>query len=428
MGKEKKEAVALLRHRIISPVLMEGGRGQMAYFRQVSAQEFDVPGGGPRRFKATTMKGWLNRYKKSGFPALIPKTRKDAGNFRRLGPETFAAIKKMREEYLDLSVTKFYERALMAAILGQPPMCLETLRRYLRSESLYSKRDPTARKRFEMGRFGELWTGDFMHGPRVLEAPGAKRLRKAILLAIIDDHSRMIVGAEFGFFENTKLIEQVFKEAILAYGLPDRLYVDNGPSFSSAYLQKVCAVVGIGLVHSKPYDSPSRGKIERWFKTVRECFLSNYREGHFDRLDIKELNDDFRRWLRDGYHHRNHNGIDARPIDRHRDSIAKCPTRRIDEEMLDEFFMVRVERQVNNDSTVSFQAVTYEVPPSYIGKKVELRFVQERPEEIFLYENGVRVQRCQPVDARANGLTYRPSGRDSDVALHRALKEPGDAP
>jgi putative transposase len=428
MEKEKKEAVALLRHRIISPVLMETGRGQMAYFRQVSEQEFDIPGRGLRRFKATTMKGWLNRYKKSGFPALIPKTRKDAGNFRRLAPETFAGIRKLREEYLDLSVTKFYERALTAGALGRPPMCLETLRRFLRSQNLYRRRDPMARKRFEMGRFGELWTGDFMHGPRVLESPLSKKLRKAILLAIIDDHSRIIVGAEFGFFENTKLIEQVFKEAILAYGLPDRLYVDNGPSFSSEYLQKVCAVVGIGLVHSKPYDSPSRGKIERWFKTVRECFLAGYPVGHFDRTDIKALNDDFRQWLRDGYHHRNHNGIDARPIDRYQDSITKYPPRRIDEEVLDEFFMVRTERHVNNDSTVSFQAVTYEVPPSYIGKKVELRFVQERPEEIFLYDNGVRIQRCQPVDAKANGLIYRPSSRDSDVALHKAFNKPEESP
>ena len=236
----------------------------------------------------------------------------------------------------------------------------------------------------------------------------------------------MIVGAEFGFFENTKLIEQVFKEAILAYGLPDRLYVDNGPSFSSDYLKKVCAVVGIGLVHSKPYDSPSRGKIERWFKTVRECFLVSLPEESFVRMDIKTLNDHFRRWLRDDYHHRNHNGIETRPIDRYQDSITKYPTRRIDEEMLDEFFMVRQERTANNDSTVSFQSVIYEVPPAYIGKKVELRYVQDRPGEIFLYDNGIRIQRCQPVDARANGLIYRPSKRDSDIALHRAFEKPED--
>lgn len=422
MDKEKRDAIALLRHRIISPVLMESGRSQMAYFREIAAREFDVPGRGPRRFQPTTMKGWLNRYKKRGYPALVPKTRSDAGRFRRIDAEIFTALKALREEHLDLSVVKFYERALTESRLGQPPMCLETLRRFLRTQNLYAPRERKPRKRFEMGRFGELWTGDFMHGPQVLESPAATRRRKAILMAIIDDHSRMIVGAEFGFFENTKLLEQVFKDAILSHGLPDRLYVDNGPSFSSEYLRKVCAPLGIGLVHSKPYDSPSRGKIERWFKTVRESFLAQWSEDALKGMDLKTLNEIFRQWLRDEYHHRNHSGIDARPVDRYQESITRSPTRRIDEDTLDEFFMARVERSVNNDSTVSLHATIYEVPPSYIGRKVELRFVQERPSEVYLYENEQRIQRCQPVDSRLNGKLYRPAPRDSEVALHRAFE------
>jgi putative transposase len=421
-NEEHREAVALLRHQIISPVLMESGRGQMSYFREIATREFEVPGRGAKRFRATTMKGWLNRYKQSGYPALLPKVRKDRGSFRRISADVFAGIKAFREENLDLSVVKFYERALAANCLGEPPMCMATVRRFLRAEGLYRKREAKARKRFEMGRFGELWTGDFMHGPHVLEEPLGKKKRKAILLAIIDDHSRVIVGAEFGFFENTRLIEQVFKDAILAYGIPDRLYVDNGPSFSSEYLKKVCAHVGIGLVHSKPYDSPSRGKIERFFRTVREGFLAPFGPKPFDGSDLKTLNEAFRLWLRDEYHHRNHSGIDGRPMDRYQESITRAPTRRIDEETIDELFMVRAERHVNNDSTISFQGIIYEVPPSYIGRRVELRYIQERPTEVYLYENGIRIQRCQPVDTQLNGQIYRPAPRDSDVALHQAFQ------
>jgi putative transposase len=420
--EDQRNAIALLRHQIISPVLMESGRDQMSYFRQAAQMQFDVPGRGMRTIQATTMKGWLNGYKKHGYTALVPKLRRDVGHFRRLDAETFAVIKALREEHMDLSVVKFYERALSEEKLGHPPMCLETLRRFLKSEKLYRKREPKPRKRFEMGRFAELWTGDFMHGPRVLETAGGTKKRKAILLAIIDDHSRLIVGAEFGFFENTKLLEQVFKDSILSHGIPDRLYVDNGPSFSSEYLRKSCAHLGIGLVHSKPYDSPSRGKIERWFKTVRESFLAAWGEKAIEAMDLKTLNEIFRQWLRDGYHHRNHSGIDARPIDRYQDSITKYPTRRIDEDTLDEFFMVRDERVVNNDSTISFQAIIYEVPPAYIGKRVEIRYVQERPTELYLYENGIRIQKCHVVDAKANGQIYRPKPRDSEVALHRATE------
>jgi len=81
-----------------------------------------------------------------------------------------------------------------------------------------------------------------------------------------------------------------------------------------------------------------------------------------------------------------------------------------------------VDRHVNNDSTVSFQGTIYEVPPSCIGRRMELRYIQERPTEVYLYENGIRIQRCQPVDAKLNGQIYRPTPRDSEVALHKAFQ------
>lgn len=168
-----------------------------------------------------------------------------------------------------------------------------------------------------------------MHGPQVT-VPGSKRKQKAILLAMIDDHTRLIVGYKWDLFENTKLIEVVFKEAILSYGLPDRIYCDNGASFSSHYMARCCAHLNIGLVHSKPYDSPSRGKIERFFRTVREQFLVSVGE----LVDIETLNTSFNRWLRDEYHHKHHHGIDGRPLDRYTVSTTRYPRKRIDAENL----------------------------------------------------------------------------------------------
>jgi hypothetical protein len=423
MDSKIAELIGLLRHQIISPVLMETGRSQMKYFREVATREWDVPGRGTRRFSAITMKGWLNRYKKNGFQALVPRAREDEGGFRKLPLERRDAIKKLRKEYLSMSIVRFYDCALQANVLGTPPICLATLRRFIQLEKLFAPKQEQiqARKRFEMSRFGELWTGDFMHGPMVLAEPGGKRHKKAILMAIIDDHSRMIVGGMFGFQENTLLLENVFKDAILAHGLPDRLYVDNGPSFSSEYLKRVCAHLKIGLVHSKPYDSPSRGKIERFFRTVREQFLSGI---HPDaEITLPELNERFSSWLRNEYHHRHHTGIEMRPIDRHQSSIALYPLKRIDEESLSEFFMASVERTVTNDCTVSFQGISYETPAQYVGKRVELKYLQDRPTEIFLYDEGIRIQKLHPVDAQANGRTYRPSARDPHVPFQKLMND-----
>lgn len=418
MDSKIAEAIGLFRHQLISPVLLEKGAAQMTYFREAAKKEYDVPGRGPRRFTASTMKAWLYRYRKSGLTGILPRIRKDSGSFRKLTPEMKLGIQKFREEHLDLSCIRFYDRCLREGVLPDQKICLETLRRFLKSKNLYHRRLATPRKRFEMSYFGELWTCDFMHGPQVLEAENGKRRKKAILMAIIDDHSRLIVGSRFGFIENTQLVEQVFKESLLTHGLPDRLYCDNGAAFSSQYLSRVCAHLGIGLVHSKPYDSPSRGKIERFFRTVREGFLVDVKDD--GNWDLKSLNDSFSRWLRDHYHHHNHHGINARPIDRHQLSIRNYPRKRVDEEALDEFFLVSLERTVNRDSTLSLHGVCYEVPPQYISQRVEIRFPQDRPTELYLYDNDVRMCRIQPVDSRFNGKQfYKPTGRISDVALHQ---------
>jgi len=150
----------------------------------------------------------------------------------------------------------------------------------------------------------------------------------------------MVVGHAFNASETIGALTVVLKEAFLAYGLCKRLYVDNGPSFSSDLLTRSCAMAGISLIHSKPYDSPSRGKVERFFRTVRERFLCDIQEN----IRIEDLNQAFRIWLNDDYHHKIHTGIDQRPIDRYHTSLTRINVRRLSKAELDEIFLVRHER------------------------------------------------------------------------------------
>ncbi len=137
MDPKIADSIAILRHQIISPVLMETTRAQLAYFRQTAEREFDVPGRGPRRFTPTTMKAWLYRYRKHGFTGLLPRTRSDQGEFRRLSSDLREKIKILRKEHLEESCVRFYDRCVSAQLLGHPPVCLETLRRLLKTEGLY---------------------------------------------------------------------------------------------------------------------------------------------------------------------------------------------------------------------------------------------------------------------------------------------------
>jgi len=159
---------------------------------------------------------------------------------------------------------------------------------------------------------------------------------------------------------------------------------------------------------------------------VRECFVVDLPAN--SQITLQNLNERFSLWLREGYHHRHHAGIDSRPLDRYQLSVTQFPRRRASEEELREYFLSRMERKVKNDSTISINSIIYEVPARLIGCVIEIRHSHESPNELYLYENNERVQRILPVDVRANGKLYRPSSRDSVIPFHQMKKsEPGSS-
>jgi putative transposase len=197
--------------------------------------------------------------------------------------------------------------------------------------------------------------------------------------------------------------------------LPKRFYVDNGPAFSADLLATACAQAGIALIHSKPYDPPSRGKIERFFRTVRDRFLC----GLPKELTLTELNEAFAAWLRDDYHHKHHTGIDQKPIERYNASAAKTQSRRLSRAELDQLFLVEHQRVVGNDATISFKGRIYEVPAAYIRHRVEIRHPVDEPEELFLYDNGARITKLKPLDKQENARTFRPQKTDAPLSFAR---------
>jgi putative transposase len=422
MNKDTREQIALARYKLISPVLAEPSREQNRYFRSLADKEHLMPHYGKKKFAVSTFKGWLRKYLADGFDALQPKGRSDRGRPRRLSDRDMAAIEARCKAYPNLSIVLLHEQLLSDGQLGDPPIGYNNLVRIIRQHDLLPKsRRSDTRKRFETPEVNQLWICDFMHGP-VVNTNGTNRRRaKAILCAVIDDNSRMIVGHAFDASETVSSLTVVLKEAFEAYGLPVRLYVDNGPSFSSDLLASACAHAGISLIHSKPYDSPSRGKIERFFRTVRGRFLAQLSG---DDLTIDELNAAFTSWLREDYHYKTHNGIDGRPIDRFHASTARVDIRRLSKPELNEIFLVRKERIVNNDATISFKGNIYEVPAAYIRQKIEIRHPVDDPAELFLYDNGARVGRLKLVDTHENARTFQPTQETSPISFARAKVRP----
>jgi putative transposase len=398
MTDETRDQIALFRYKLISPVLAEPGREQNAYFRRQAEREHNVPHYGVRRFQLSTMKGWLKKYRRKGLKGLRPKPRADLGRPRRLGDNAMEAIRVRCKAFPHYTVTMLYLSLQADGLLGEPPLCYASLLRIVRQEKLLdgTRKRSDARKRYEMDKVNELWVCDFMHGPTV---NSDRRRKKAILCAIIDDHSRMVVGHGFSAHETVSALTVVLKEAFSAFGVPRRLYVDNGPSFSSDLLAQACAGAGISLIH------------ERFLATIT------------GELTLEELNDAFTRWLKEDYHHRHHTGIDQRPIDRYHASSAQADIRRLAKAELDEIFLIRHERLVNNDATISFKGDVYEVPAAYIRQRVELRHPVDDAAELWLYDAGQKVARLKLVDARENARIFRPTQAAAAFSFARAEQE-----
>ena len=210
--------------------------------------------------------------------------------------------------------------------------------------------------------------GDALHGP-VVEG------RKAILIAFLDDHARAVVAARWGHAENAVALAETLRVALAARGRPAQVYVDNGSMFIDAALRRACAVLGIKLTHSQPGRPAGRGKIERFFRTVRDQFLveiaAEVDGGGSAVGTLAELNALFTAWVEQVYHQRVHTETGMAPLARFLAAGPPVPTPAA---LLAEAFRWGEWRTVTSTATVSLHGNTYQVDPALAGARVELVF------------------------------------------------------
>ena len=210
---------------------------------------------------------------------------------------------------------------IIAAEQGWAPSA-RTLQRHFARLELSTRPDgspPKAFGRFEAAECDQLWVSDGLHGP-IIDG------RRAVLFALLDDHSRYVVGHRWGHGEDTLGMQAALHDAVKTHGCPQRLYCDNGSAYSSAQLAWSAAVLDIKLVHSAPGRPQGRGKIERWNRTVRDQFLVEVDPTRCTSLE--ELNRSFTVWLHQQYHRAVHSETEATPAQRyHAEGRARPPNR-----------------------------------------------------------------------------------------------------
>lgn len=394
-----EEKLALFRFGLIAPVLNEDGRGQNRYFKRMSEKQHVLPDGTTRTFGWSTFKTWLAAYRARGIDGLRPKPRNDRGRTRKIDSYLTEIIKEMKHAYPFLSSSGIYRMLISEGFVMPGAFSEQTLRKFLQDNKLSSlpQQEPKPRKKFEKEHINELWIIDFMYGPFLATEKGKKK--RSYLVAVIDDHSRLITGHYWSFQESTLSLEMALKRAIMRCGPPDAIYTDNGAPFVTRHLHLICARLGIALIHSTPHDPPGRGKIERFFKTTQEQWLVLMKA---EEISLEELSNSFDHWLNNEYHKRFHTGINMSPLERYTEGLNHRGIRHISQEELDNAFCQTLVRLVKNDSTISIHNHLYEVPSRFIGQRVEVRYPTAEPHKVTLWEHGKLLCSLNKIDVNEN--------------------------
>lgn len=407
MSKETEQTkqdaeVAQFRFALIAPVVqgLYPDASATAYYKRVTAKPLVLPDGSTVSYSYKTLEKWKSQYSDGGLDALLPTSRSDKGVSRALNGEAVAEIFRIKEEFPRMNATQIHDFLIRESFLPAS-VSVDSVKRFIRHNDLKSARNPNLRDRkaYEEDKFGKIWQADTCYLPYITEDGTSRRV---YCIMMIDDHSRLLVGGELFYHDNACNFQKVLKQAISTYGLPDKLYVDNGCSYRNEQLSMICVSLGILLLHTKIRDGASKGKVERHFRTLKERWLYT--------LDVNQISSlsQFNGMLCDyirSYNTTFHRGINATPIERFQAS-KDHPRKPESQAWLTDCFYNRITRKVRKDSTVSIAHTCYDVPMQFICSKVEIRFLPDDMDAPFILMDGNKFQ-LRRTDRNENCRTKR---------------------
>jgi transposase InsO family protein len=377
IGSEREEA--LRRFALIAPLVEEGiSAAELAQRKCVLLNREEI--------SERTLRRWIASYKKEGFNGLLRRERSDKGVSKSVTSEALALAEQMRRELPRRSAGLICE---LLERVGHR-VARSTLERHLRLKGLSGKQLAAefkaggATRRFVRVGRNTLWQSDVKYGPYLPDPSNPKKKFRTYLLAAIDDATRFVVRAEFYADQKQPILEDGLRKAILRYGSPKSLYVDNGKIFTSTWLQLACAKLNIRHLRTRPYNAEAKGKVERFNRTV-ENFLAELSLQKVQTLS--ELNRLFEAWLSEGYNNKPHSSLDGKtPAEVFASDSA--PLRFHTLEALADAFLHEAERVVDKTGCLNLNGKLYDAGVEWMRKKVTARFDPFSLDEIQLWHEG----------------------------------------
>ena len=401
-----KNEIALFRYGLISALVNNTyeERSKEDYYRKVALNTYTLKGK-EIKFTANTIKNWYITYQKLGFNGLIPKTRTDLNTSRKLTKDAQLKIVDYKKSFPHISGTLIYQKLIEDGYINPNNVSKSTILKFIRDNYLlFGDDNKIDRRAFEMEFSNEMWDADTSHGPYL--TINNKKI-KTYLIALIDDASRLITNAKFFYEDNAINFQNTFKEGLKKYGIPKKIFLDNGKTYKNEQLSIICASCGMELIYTKPYSPQSKAKIERWFHTMKETWMRGINWEDIENIDeLNEMLNDFINEYNNKIHSSlTNNEVNISPKERWFKDQDKI--RKIDNNQIDEYFLHTAYPTIRADSIAHIKKIEYEVPTKYIGKKITVKYDFQDRSKAWIYDNGKKVEAIHIVDKIANSKIKR---------------------
>lgn len=408
-NEQFREQVADFRYSVVGELCNSylSSSKRAVLIREKSQRHYTIPNSNRTTLSEATIRNWMRRCLKLGRDGLLPKPREDRGRPRAISDGTAQLITEKLEANPELTARAAVKLLQQEGKFNRS-VSSSALSRFIRGNNLTRKerlqqKNPEDRRRFAFDSPLECVQADAMHGFPVPDGTGKKR--KAILLAFIDDCTRRILYGRFYFSEKSLHFESGIRHILKAHGKIGTLYTDNGATFVSNQTKRITTVLNIYLTHSKPYQPQGRGKIERFFRTVRDGFLRPLDKQSIESLE--QLNTKFMIWLETEYHRNPHSSLGVTPLEAWLNKIGRV--KQIDPTIdLEQIFLHCEKRKVYKDSIISLHGKSFEAPSHLIGKTILVSFDPHSPlNRVLLSWNGTDYGEARPLDLYANTKVKR---------------------
>lgn len=412
MTLDQKQDIALFRYGVIAP--LETGTSDPSisnneFFRRAAAKTYTGPDGKPTTVSASTIEKWHRSYKKDGFDGLMPQSRSDEGVSRKLDQDLQSQIRFLKEEHPRMPAAQIHRKLIDNGSLRIGQVSVSTIERFVRK--LQNEEPSNGEKdmhRYERPHISEVWYGDTCYGPYLSTDEGKKRI---FFMALIDDASRFIVGADIFFNDNFENLMSLIRSAVSKYGRPKLFCFDNGASYHNKQMELLAARIGSAIHYCEPFTPTGKAKIERWFSTLRMQYLSSLDMREFHSLE--EIRTHFAAYVQ-RYNQTVHSSLNGlTPEERFFSESALI--HRLPAETIENSFLYETTRRVSPDCVVTIGNSQYEIHYRYAKQRITLRYSPDM-EKVFVVEPGGELTpvSLRPLNKQENANIKREQFRLSD--------------